>query len=597
MEIFLKYMKPYSGMMFAVVVFLAAEAMIALILPSYMANIINDGVLPGHLSAIWRNGGIMLVLTLLSMLVALITGFFTAQTATGVSNDLREAVYEKVLSFSDAEVNRFNTSSLITRTTNDIMQVQNTLMMAIRQFIYAPIIAVGGVIRALGRSTDLAWIVVLATAIMLVLMGILFFIALPKYKAWQELIDRLNLVSRENLSGILVVRAFSTQKFEKKRFKEANKNLADTERFVNQTFAFMTPMISLVLNLTTAMIVWVGARQVSAFRADIGDIFAFLQYGMLIIFSFLMISVMFIFVPRAVVSMNRINEVLLTEGSIPYNENPVPFPADFKGIVEFRDVTFKYPDAMEDDESVLNNISFTAKPGETTAIIGATGVGKTSIFKLLLRFFDVTGGGIFLDGIDIRDVHKEELHNKIGYVAQKASLFAGTILTNLLYADKEATEERIKNAVEISQSEAFIQGKPEGYESNVAQGGSNFSGGQRQRLSIARALVKDAPIILFDDSFSALDVKTDALLRAALKNKMGDKTAIVIAQRISSIMDADQILVLDHGRIAGIGKHKELMKTCDVYKEIAASQLSEEAGRGAEDASLLAHAAREVANA
>ena len=592
---FLKYMKPYSGMMVAVVVFLTVEAMIALILPGYMADIVNEGVLPGQLSVIWRNGGIMLLLTLLSMLVALITGFFTARTAVGVSNDLREAVYEKVLQFSDAEVSRFNTSSLITRTTNDIVQVQNTLMMAIRQFIYAPIIAVGGIIRALERSTDLAWIVVLATAIMLVLMGALFFIALPKYKAWQNLIDRLNMVSRENLSGILVVRAFSTQQFEKERFNKANTELAGTERFVNQTFAIMTPVIYLLMNLTTALIVWVGARQVYEFRADIGDIFAFLQYGMLIIFAFLMISIMFIMVPRAVVSMNRINEVLDTEGSIKNSPSPTPFPENFKGIVEFRDVSFRYPDASEEDENVLENISFTAKPGETTAIIGATGVGKTSVFKLLLRFFDVTDGGIFLDGVDIRHVHKEELHNKIGYVSQKASLFTGTIRSNLLYADKEATEEKVRNAVEISQSEAFITDKPEGYESNVAQGGSNFSGGQRQRLSIARALVKDAPINLFDDSFSALDVKTDAMLRAALKEKMGGKTTIVIAQRISSILDADQILVLDHGKIAGIGKHSELMATCEVYKEIAASQLTEEesgagAGHGAKDAPLLAHA-------
>ncbi|MCL1845429.1 MAG: ABC transporter ATP-binding protein/permease [Defluviitaleaceae bacterium] len=576
MSEFLRYLKPYSGMIFGVVFFLAAEAIVALMLPGLMADIVNDGVLPGHLSVIWRNGAAMLGLTLLSMLVALVAGFFTARTAVGVSNDMREAVYEKVLKFSDAEINRFNTSSLITRTTNDIMQVQNTLMMAIRQFIYAPIIAVGGVIRALERSTDLAWIVVAATAVMLGLMGVLFFIALPKYKAWQELIDRINLVSRENLSGILVVRAFSTQAFEKKRFEVANQNLASTERFVNQTFAFMTPVIMLVLNATTALIVWVGAGQVSAFRADIGDIFAFLQYGMLIIFAFLMISVMFIFVPRAVVSMKRIDEVLQTEGSIIYNENPVPFPENFTGTVEFRDVSFKYPDAQEDDDDVLKNISFTARPGQTTAIIGATGSGKSTIFKLILRFFDVSGGGIFIDGLDIRDVHKEELHHKIGYVAQKASLFSGTIRSNLLYADKDATEERVERSVEISQSRAFIDGKPEGYESNVAQSGSNFSGGQRQRLSIARALVKDAPIHMFDDSFSALDVKTDALLRAALKNKMGDKTTIVIAQRVSSIIDADQILVLDHGEIAGIGTHKDLMKTCEVYREIAASQLSEE---------------------
>ena len=576
-----RYMKPYTLMLVCVVALLSAEAMFALILPGYMADIVNDGVIPGHISVIWRNGLIMLGITLLSMAAALITGYFTARTATGVSNDLREAVYDKVLSFSDAEINKFNTSSLITRTTNDIMQVQNTLMMAIRQFIYAPIIAVGGIIRALDRSTDMAWIVALATAIMLALMGMLFFIALPKFTALQGLIDRLNTVTRENLSGILVVRAFSTQKYEKERFKVANKKLADTEKFVNVTFAFMTPIIAMIMNLTTAAIVWVGAHQASAFRADIGDIFAFLQYGMLIIFSFLMISMMFILVPRAVVSANRIKEVLETDGSIIYKDEPVPFPKDFKGEIEFKDVSFRYPAATQDDESVLNNISFKAKPGETTAIIGATGSGKTTLFKLLLRFFDVTGGGIYLDGVDIRDVHKEELHSKIGYVAQKASLFTGTIRTNLLYADKNATDDAISNAVSISQSESIIQENPDGFESNVAQGGSNFSGGQRQRLSIARALVKNAPINIFDDSFSALDVKTDALLRAALKSKMGDKTMIVIAQRISSIMDAEQIVVLDDGKVVGTGTHRELMKTCEIYREIAASQLTEEEAESA----------------
>jgi len=571
-----EYMKPYTWMMVCAGVLLAAEAMLALRLPGYMADIVNEGVIPGHLSVIWRNGAIMLGITFASMLAALIVGYFTARTATGIANDLREAVFSKVLSFSSAELNKFGTSSLITRTTNDVMQVQNTLMMAIRQFIYAPIIAVGGIIRALDRSTDMAWIVALATIAMLILVAIMFFVALPKFSALQNLIDRLNTVTRENLSGILVVRAFSTQRFEKLRFEKANQDLAKTERFVNQAFAFMTPIIMLILNLTTAAIVWVGAHQASAFRADIGDIFAFLQYGMLIIFAFLMISVMFIFVPRAVISANRIKDVLESEGSIKYRKDPIPFPTVFKGVVEFRDVSFKYPDATGDDDNVLNNISFIAKPGETTAIIGATGSGKSTLFKLLLRFFDVSDGTVLIDGIDIRDVHKEDLHNKIGYVAQKASLFTGTIRSNLLYADKDATEEAVANAVSISQAEAFIKGKPEGYESNVAQGGSNFSGGQRQRLSIARALVKDAPINMFDDSFSALDVKTDAQLRAALKAKMGSKTTIIIAQRVSSIMDAEQIVVLDNGKVAGLGTHAELVKNCEVYREIATSQLSEE---------------------
>jgi len=571
-----EFMKPYTWMVLCVVALLAVEAACALILPGFMADIVNYGVLPGHIPVIWRNGIIMLLITLLSMAAALIVGFFTARTATGLANDLREAVFNKVLGFSNAEINKFATSSLITRTTNDIMQVQNTLMMAIRQFIYAPIIGVGGVVRALDRNVSMAWIVVLATIIMVGLCAILFIIALPKFKAVQKLIDRLNLVTRENLNGILVVRAFSTQRFEKKRFAGANKELAGTELFVNQTFAFMTPIIALVMNITTALIVWVGAHHASAFRVDIGDIFAFLQYGMLIIFAFLMISIMFIMVPRAVVSAERIKEVLETESSIQYREHPLPLPNPFKGFIEFRNVSFRYPDAGGGDDNVLNNISFTAKPGETTAIIGATGSGKTTLFKLLLRFFDVSSGGIYVDGIDIRDILKEELHDKIGYVAQKASLFSGTIRSNLLFADPKAAEQRILDAVEIAQAAAFVAGKPDGYESNVAQGGANFSGGQRQRLSIARALVKDAQINLFDDSFSALDLKTDALLRAALKKKMGGKTIIVIAQRISTIMDADKIVVLDGSAIAGLGTHNDLMKTCEVYREIAASQLSEE---------------------
>ena len=571
-----EYMKSYTWMLAITVVLLAVEAFCVLVLPGHMANIVNDGVITGHLPVIWRSGGIMLGLTLLSMVLALASGFFTARTATGVANDLRESVFRKVLQFSNSEVNKYSTSSLITRTTNDITQVQDMLMMAIRQFIFAPLIGIGGIIRAMERSVSMTWIIALATMIMIGSMLIVFLIVLPKFKMVQTLIDRLNLVSRENLSGILIVRAFSTQAFEKNRFDKANKDLADTNLFVNRTFAFIVPIIMLVLNLTTAFIVWFGAREVSAFRVDIGDIFAFLQYGMLIIFAFLMVAIMFVMLPRAVVSANRIKEVLETEGSIKFKKNPTPFPSDFKGKIEFRNVDFRYPDAQEDDENVLTNINFTAEPGKTTAIIGATGAGKSSLFKLILRFFDVTAGGIYIDGVDIRDVHKEELHNKIGYVSQKAVLFTGTIRSNLLYANNMATEEMIQDAAETAQSKAFIEGKEEGYESNVAQGGSNFSGGQRQRLSIARALVKNAPIYMFDDSFSALDVKTDSLLRAALKKKMSKSTILVVAQRISSIMDADRIVVLDHGTIAGLGTHSELMKNCPVYKEIAASQLTED---------------------
>ncbi|MCL2233563.1 MAG: ABC transporter ATP-binding protein/permease, partial [Treponema sp.] len=509
----------------------------------------------------------------------LAAGYFTARTATGVANDLREAVFKKVLRFSNAEINRFSTSSLITRTTNDITQIQNTLMMAIRQFIYAPMIGIGGIIRAVDRSPSMTWIIALATVFMVGMMTVLFFIALPKFKMVQSLIDRLNLVSRENLSGILIVRAFNTQKFEKKRFDKANRDLAETNRFVDQTFAFMNPVILLTLNITTAVIVWVGARQVSAFRIDIGDIFAFLQYGILIIFAFLMVAIMLVLLPRAVVSAGRIKEVLDTESTLLYKKEPLRLPKDFTGTIEFRNVSFRYPDVTESDENVLDGISFTARPGKTTAIIGATGVGKTTILKLLLRFYDVTGGAIYVDGMDIRDIHKEDLHSRIGYVPQKALLFSGSIRSNLMYADKEAGEERIRDAADTAQADAFIREKSEGYDSNVAQGGSNLSGGQRQRLSIARALVKNAPIYLFDDSFSALDLKTDALLRAALKRKTGKSTMLIVAQRISSIMDADKIVVLDDGKISGLGTHAELMKGCEIYREIAASQLSEgEAG-------------------
>jgi len=569
-------MKPYSWMLAITAVLLGIEVITALILPGYMSDIVNDGVLAGHLQVIWRNGFIMILITFASMGLAVCSGYFSARASTGVANDLREAVFKKVLSFSNAEINKFSTSSLMTRTTNDIMQIQNTLMMAIRLFIYAPLLGVGGIIRASARSMPLTWVIAAATLVMVSSMIILFFIALPKFKIVQSLIDRLNLVSRENLSGILIVRAFNTQIFEKSRFGKANKDLADTNRFVDQTFALMMPIIMLVLNLTTALIVWVGAREASAFRIDIGDIFAFLQYGMLIIFAFLMVAIILVILPRAIVSAGRVKEVLDTDGSILYKDNAVHLPKNIRGTVEFRNVDFRYPDAQDGDANVLTGINFTAKPGTTTAIIGATGAGKTSMLKLLMRFYDVTGGGIYVDGYDIRDIYKEDLHTNIGYVPQKAMLFTGTIRSNLMYADRNATEEIIMDSADTAQSTAFIESKPEKYETNVAQGGTNFSGGQRQRLSIARALVKRAKINLFDDSFSALDLKTDAQLRAALKTKMTDSTIIVVAQRVSSIMEADQIIVLDHGRIAGLGTHAELIQSCDVYQEIAASQLSAE---------------------
>jgi len=570
-----QYMKPYTPMIICAITLLALEANFALILPGYMADIVNDGVLAGNVALIWRIGARMLLITLLSVTAALTMSYLGARISTGVANDMRAALFKKVLHFSSAELNKFSTSSLITRTTNDITQVQAILMMSMRLLIYSPIMGIGGVIRAVNRSAPMAWVVMIATLTMVALMAALFIVVLPKFQKVQSLIDRLNLVSRENLSGILIVRAFNTQLFERKRFAKANKDLADTNLFVDQSFAFMMPSIMLIMNVTSAVIVWVGAHHASAFRIDIGDIFAFLQYGMLIISAFLMLAVVFVYLPRAYVSAERIKEVLETESSLLYKENTIPLPSDFKGLVEFRDVEFRYPDATADDDPVLQNISFSALPGKVTAIIGATGSGKSTIFKLLLRFYDVSGGGVYLDGIDVRDIHKEELHDKIGYVPQKAVLFTGNIRSNLVYADKEASEETVKRAADIAQATPIIEEKPNGYESNVAQGGTNLSGGQRQRLSIARALVKNAPINLFDDSFSALDAKTDAALRASLKKNTKGQTMIVIAQKISSIMDADNIIVLDQGKIVGQGTHFELMASNEIYREIASSQLSE----------------------
>jgi len=571
-----EYLKPYSWLVFIAALLLVVEAICALALPALMADIVNDGVLPGNIPLIWRTGGIMLVITLVSVIAALAMGYFGARTAAGVANDLREAVFKKILGFSNAEMDKFATSSLITRTTNDITQIQSTMVMAIRQVFYAPIIGIGGVINALDRSPSMTWIIALVVVLMTGFMLVMLIVAMPKYRMIQTFIDRLNMVSRESLSGILVVRAFSTQKFEQKRFEKANKDLAKTNLFVDQAFAFMTPTINLLFSLTTVAIVWIGAQQAASFRVDIGDIFAFLQYGMLILSAFLMVSIMFVILPRAMVSANRIKEVLETENTVKYSENPTKFQKNINGIVEFRNVNFRYPGVSESDENVLENISFTARPGETTAIIGSTGAGKTTIFNLLLRFYDATSGEILIDGTNIRDVAKDDLHEKIGYAAQKSVLFSGDIRSNLQYGDKNATQEAIDISAEIAQAKEFISGKTEGYNFNIAQGGSNVSGGQRQRLAIARALVKNAPIYLFDDSFSALDVKTDARLRIALKEKMSKSTVLLVAQRISSIMDANQIIVLEHGKIVGLGTHKELLQTCEIYREIAASQLSEE---------------------
>jgi ATP-binding cassette subfamily B protein len=438
---------------------------------------------------------------------------------------------------------------------------------------YAPIMGVGGVIRALEKSVSMSWIIGLAVIVLLGMIGIVFAIVLPKFKKIQKLIDRLNLVTRENLSGLMVVRAFNTQKFEEKRFREANEDVTKTNLFVNRVMVSMMPVMMLVMNGIVLLIVWVGAKQISESTLQVGDMMAYIQYAMQIIMSFLMLTMIFIFIPRASVSANRIHEVLKVDPEITDPDNPKQFPKDFKGEVEFRNVCYRFPGA---EENILNHISFTAKPGETTAIIGSTGSGKSTLLNMIPRFYDVCGGQILLDGIDIREVKQHDLRDHIGYVPQKGILFSGTIESNLKYADDDATLEDIQKAAEIAQATEFIETKEEKYQTPISQGGINVSGGQKQRLSIARALLKRPEIFLFDDSFSALDFKTDAALRRKLKQETGESTMIIVGQRIATIKNAEQILVLDEGKLVGKGRHDELMKTCQTYQEIARSQLSEE---------------------
>jgi ATP-binding cassette subfamily B protein len=520
-----------------------------------------------------HTGMLMLLVTLLSVLCTIAVGFLSARTAAGLARDLRRNVFKKVESFASTEFDKFSTASLITRSTNDVTQIQMVVIMMMRMVIYAPIIGVGGIIRALAKSTSMWWIIALAVIVLLGLVMTVFTIALPKFKIIQSLIDRLNLVTRENLSGMMVIRAFSMQKFEEKRFDKANQDVTSVNLFVNRVMVIMMPVMMLIMNGVTVLIIWVGAHQVAQSQMQVGDMIAFMQYAIQIVFSFLMLSMMFIIVPRAAVSADRIADVLETEPHIKDPEEPKHFPASFKGEIEFHNVNFRYPGAEED---VLHDISFTSRPGQTTAFIGTTGSGKSTIVNLIPRFYEVTGGSITLDGVDIRQVTQHELREKIGFVPQKSNLFSGTIETNLLYADENATDEELKLAADISQSTEFISEKPEGMQTEIAQGGMNVSGGQKQRLSIARALVKKAPIYIFDDSFSALDFKTDAALRRALKENTGSSTLLIVTQRIATVINAEQIIVLDEGKVMGKGNHEELMESCEVYQGIALSQLSKE---------------------
>lgn len=569
----LMYLKSYTGLILCAVALLLVQAICDLALPDYMADIVNSGVMSGSISNIVKTGVTMLLVTLLGMVASITVGYLASMAAAGVSHDLRSDLFKKVEQFSNAEFDQFSTASLITRTTNDITQIQTVLVMMIRMVFYAPILGVGGTIKAISSSPSMSWIIGVAVICLIGLIMILFSIVMPKFKMVQKLVDRLNLVSRENIEGMLVIRAFNTQKFEANRFDKANLELTSTNLFVNRAMSMMMPAMMLIMNLVTVIIVWVGAKQVSSFHMNIGDMMAYMQYAMQIIMAFLMMSMMFIMFPRAAVSANRIAEVLDTQASIVDTVEPVSFKASFEPTVEFRNVNFCYPGGQD---NVLHNINFFAKSGQTTAIIGSTGSGKSTLVNLVMRFYDVTSGEILVDGQDIRTVTRKTLRDKIGYVPQKSVLFSGTIKSNLTYADKKSTQENLEKASSVAQATEFITSKEEGFDATIAQGGTNVSGGQKQRLSIARALVKNAPIYIFDDSFSALDLKTDKNLRAALRKETGHSTLLLVAQRISTIMNAEQIIVLDNGYVVGSGTHSELLKNCEVYQQIARSQLSEE---------------------
>ena len=521
---------------------------------------------------ILHTGAKMLALAFLGMAASILVGLLASRVGAGVGRRLRENVFRKVVGFSNAEFDKFSTASLITRSTNDIQQIQLLLVMILRMVLYAPIMAIGGIWKVFHTNVDMSWIIGLAVAVIIVIVGFLFLVVMPKFKLIQNQVDKLNLVSREILTGLSVIRAFGTQKYEEERFDDANKALTKTNLFVNRAMTFMMPLMMFVMNSIAVLIVWVGGHSINDGAMQVGDMMAFIQYTMQIIMAFLMICMISVMLPRAAVSAGRVDEVLTSETMIHDPGNPSHIPEEGKGKIVFDHVSFRYPGAEED---VLHDISFTAEPGKTTAFIGSTGCGKSTLVNLIPRFYDVTDGKITIDGKDIRNVSQHELREKLGYVPQKAVLFSGDIASNILYGNPDGSEVEMTEAATIAQATEFIEQKKKKYKSTISQGGSNVSGGQKQRLSIARAIAKHPDVYIFDDSFSALDYKTDATLRAKLKEKTSESTVMIVAQRISTILHADQIIVLDDGQIVGKGTHKELLKNCEAYYQIASSQLSE----------------------
>jgi ATP-binding cassette subfamily B multidrug efflux pump len=568
----LRFMKPYRMTVVFVLILAFAQSMANLYLPTLMADIVNNGIVKDDIGYIWRTGGLMLLVTVGGTIAAIIGSFYSARVATGFGKILRHNIFTRVEKFSLHEFDTVGTASLITRTTNDTTQVQQVWIVILGMMVTAPMMAIGGIILAVNQDATLSWILVVVIPILVGAIILLMSRAIPLFQLMQKKLDKINLILDEQLSGVRVIRAFDRGKSEEKRFDEANYELTDVAIRVNRVIASLMPIMMFVLNVSSVAILWFGAHRIDSGDMQIGALIAFLQYAMQILFAMLMVSMMFIMLPRAAASADRINQVLAMVPEITDPEQ-AKRADEMRGYVEFQDVTFSYPGA---EEPALSNISFRARPGEVTAIIGGTGAGKSTLVNLIPRFYDIDSGRILVDGVDVREMSQAHLREKIGLVPQKAILFSGTISSNIRYGKEDATDEEVRHAAEIAQATEFITTMKDGFDAVIAQGGTNVSGGQKQRLSIARALVRKPEIYIFDDSFSALDFKTDARLRAALKREVQDSTVLIVAQRVSTVMDADQIIVLDNGRVAGIGTHRELMRTCEVYREIVTSQLSME---------------------
>jgi ATP-binding cassette subfamily B protein len=565
------FLKKYTLQIIVIVALTLVQVMVNLQLPDYMSKIVNEGIIQENNDLIFNVGIEMLLISLVGGIATIFVSFFASKVSTGAARDIREKVFHKVSGFSLNEFDKFSTSSLITRTTNDIQQVQMVAFLILRMVVSAPIMGIWAVIKAYNKAPSMSWIIGLAIGIIIVMIVTIFIVAIPKFKMVQKLIDKLNLVTREGLTGMRVIRAFNTQQYEEKKFFRVNTELTNVNLFINRVMVIMQPFVMMILSMTSIAIVWFGAQLISTNDLAIGDMMAFMQYAMQALMSFFMITMVFILIPRASVSGNRINEVLKIKPKINDIDNPIDFNKELKGRVEFKDVSFSYPHS---DTPVLKNISFIANPGKITAFIGSTGSGKSTLINLIPRFYDVTEGQILIDGIDIREVAQKKLNNKIGYIPQKGILFSGSIESNVKFGKESATDDEVIRALTISQAYEFVSKMESGIKAHISQSGKNISGGQKQRISIARAILKDPDIYIFDDSFSALDYKTDMALRDALAKEITKATVLIVGQRISTIMHADNIIVINEGKIVGQGTHDELMRTCDVYKEIALSQLS-----------------------